>query len=83
MSDNIKQIKRELEALGYETCLSNSPHGEVVSFPYIVEVGSHQGRRFLLGISMQGSEPYPEYRHHWIHISPPFDDGKGRVVEKY
>ena len=83
MFDNLKQIKRELEALGYETCLSNSPHGEVVSFPYIVEAGSHKGKWFRLGVSMQGREPYPEYPPHWIHISPPIDDGKGGVVEKY
>ena len=83
MSDNIKQIKRELESLGYETGLSNSPHGEVVSFPYIVETGSHKGKQVTLGISMQGSEPYPEYPPHWIHVLPPIDDGKGGAVEKY
>ena len=83
MSDNINQIKRELESLGYETGLFNSQYGEVITFPYIVETGSHKGRRFLLGISMQGSELYPEYPPHWIHISPAIDDGKGGAVEKY
>ena len=83
MSDNIKQIKKELETLGYETCLSDSPHGEVVSFLYIVETGSHKGKQVMLGIRMQGSEPYPEYPPHWIHVSPPIDDRKGGAVEKY
>ena len=83
MSDNINKIKRELESLGYETCLSGSPQGEVVSFPYIIETGSHKGKQVRLGISMQGSEPYPEYPPHWIHVSPPIDDGKGGVVKRY
>ena len=83
MSDNINQVKRELESLGYETSLSDSPHGEVVSFLYIVETGSHKGKQVMLGISMQGSEPYPEYPPHWIHISPPIDDGRGGAVVKY
>ena len=71
MFDNIKQIKRELESLGYETCLSNSPHGEVVTFLYTVETGSHKDQQVTIGISMQGSELYPEHPPHWIHVSPP------------
>ena len=81
MSDNINQIKKELESLGYETGLFNSQYGEVITFPYIVETGSHKGKRFMLGISMQGSESYPEYPPHWIHISPAIDDGKGGVQQ--
>ena len=83
MSDNIGRIKRELESLGYETCLSDSAQGKVVSFPYTVETGSHKGKQFTLGISMQGSEPYPEYPPHWIHLTPPINDGKGGAVVKY
>jgi len=83
MFDNIGRIKRELESLGYETDLSDSPHGEVVTFPYIVETGSHKGKQVTLGISMQGSEPYPEHPPHWIHVSPPVDDGEAGTVIKY
>lgn len=83
MSDNIDRIKGELEALDYETSLSNSPQGKVVSFPYLVEAGTHEGKKVRLGISMQGSESYPEYPPHWIHLTPPIDDGKGGAVEKY
>ena len=83
MPDNIDRIKSELEALGYETCLSDSPHGEVVYFTYIVETGSWKGKPLTLGISMQGNESYPEYPPHWIHLTPPIDDGKGGAVEKY
>ena len=83
MFDNIKQIKRELESLGYETCLSNSPHGEVVTFLYTVETGSHKDQQVTIGISMQGSELYPEHPPHWIHVSPPIDDGKAGTVVKY
>ena len=83
MSNNINRIKDELESLGYETCLSNSPQGEVVSFLYTVETGSRKGKQVTLGISMQGSEPYPEYPPHWIHLTPPIDDGKGGAVRRY
>ena len=72
-----------MESLDYETCLSNSPQGEVVSFLYTVETGSYEGKHFALGISMQGNEPYPEYPPHWIHLRPPIDDGKGGGVAKY
>ena len=83
MSDNIDRIKDELESLGYETCLSDSPQGKVVSFPYTVQTGSYKGKQVRLGISMQGSEPYPEYPPHWIHLTPPIDDGRGGSVGKY
>ena len=83
MYDNIDRIKAELESLGYKTCLSDSPQGKVVSFPYTVETGSHKGEQVRLGISMQGSESYPGYPPHWIHLTPPIDDGKGGAVEKY
>ena len=83
MSDNIDRIKRELESLGYETCLSHSPLGEVVSFRYTVEAGAHEGKRVVLGISMQGNELYPEYAPHWIHLTPPINDDKGGSVQEY
>ena len=83
MSDNIYRIKRELESLGYATQLSDSPQGKVVSFNYIVEAGTRTGELATVGISMQGIEPYPEYPPHWIHVTPPLDDGKGGVVTKY
>ena len=83
MSDNIEQIKGELEALGYGTCLSDSPQGTVVSFLYTVETGSHKGRQVRLGVSMHGGQIYPEGPPHWIHLQPPIDDGKGGAVERY
>lgn len=83
MSNNIDRIKAELESLGYETSLSDSPQGKVVSFPYIVPTGTHKDKEVRLGISMQGSESYPEYPPHWIHVKPPIDDGKGGSVGKY
>ncbi len=83
MPDNIDRIKGELESLGYETRLSDSSQGKVVCFEYKVEAGSHIGELVKVGISMQGNESYPEYPPHWIHLSPPIDDGKGGAVEKY
>ena len=83
MSDNIDRIKTELESLGYETCLFDSPHGKTVSFDYMVETGSRRGEHVRIGISMQGEERYPEYPPHWIHVSPPIYDGKGGSVQSY
>ena len=83
MSDNIDRIKGELEGLGYETYLADSPQGKVVCFEYRVESGSHKDERVRIGISMHGSEVYPEYPPHWIHFTPPIDDGKGGAIEKY
>lgn len=61
MSESIGRIQAELEALGYETSVFNSPQGRTVSFPYTVEAGSHKGKQVTLGISFQGTEQYPEY----------------------
>ena len=83
MSDNIDRIKGELEGLGYETQLSNSPQGKVVCFEYRVESGSYKDELVKIGISMHGGESYPEYPPHWIHLTPPIDDGKGGAIEKY
>ncbi len=83
MSDNIDQIQRELESLGHDTHLFDSPQGTVVAFAYTVEVGSHKGRRFTLGISMHGPGQYPEHPPHWVHITPPVNDGKGGAVVEY
>lgn len=79
MSGNLDKIKAELESLlGCDKISTHgSSYGTVVSFPYTVEVGSHKGREVRMGVSMQGDEPYPEYPPHWIHVSPPIDDGMG------
>ena len=53
-----------------------SPHGEVVAFSYVIDVGRLSGAGCQLGFSMQ--EPgFPVYAPHWIHISPPVDDKQG------
>ena len=83
MSDNITQIQLELKSLGYRTSLLDSLRGKVVAIPYKVEVGSHKGEQFTLGVSMHGNESYPEYPPHWIHLTPPFDDGRRGAIDKY
>lgn len=83
MPNNIDLIRRELESLGYETSSLESPQGEVVAFLYTIESGSLRGEQVHLGVSMQGSEMYPEYPPHWIHLTPPVDDGKGGSVISY
>lgn len=83
MPSNIERIRRELDGLGYKTQFSDSPRGQVVSFEYSVEVGTHKGATVVMGLSFQGDEEYPEYPPHWVHVTPPIDDEKGGVVEKY
>ncbi len=83
MYSNIDRIRAQLDALDYKTTIVESPRGQVVSFEYRVEAGTHKGKTFVLGLSFQGTEEYPEYPPHWIHISPPVDDQKGGVVERY
>lgn len=75
MDQNIARMQTELENAGYKTLLLNTPHGQAVAFDYRIECGSHAGETVRIGIS--GPEgPYPEYPPHWVHISPPIDDGK-------
>ena len=82
MSDSVKRIKEELESIGYETESFNSAIGMVVAFNYVIETGSHKGTSVLVGVSFQ-EEGYPVYPPHWIHVSPPIEDGKGGSVRSY
>lgn len=83
MSQSLQTIVSELESLGFTPRLSASPCGTVISFLYTVETGTHRGKEFTVGLSLQGSEQYPEYPPHWIHVTPPLDDGKGGAVNHY
>ena len=83
MSDSVRRIRGELESLGYCTSEFDSPYGRVICFPYTVDTGPQEGRNYILGFSLHGAEYYPEYPPHWIHLSPPFDDGKGGVKRQY
>lgn len=82
MSDSIDRIRRELESLGYQTALSDSAQGKVVSFNYVIETGSRRGQNVTLGVSFQ-EDGYPEYPPHWVHVTPPIDDGRGGSVQRY
>ena len=82
MSGHVDKVQLELEELGYKTSLRDSQQGTVVEFDYQVDVGTHMGETFRLGISFQETG-YPEYPPHWIHVSPPVDDGLGGVVKPY
>ncbi len=35
-----------------------------------------------MGLSFQ-EDSYPDYPPHWIHITPPLNDGKGGSVQTY
>jgi len=82
MSDSIERVRKELEALGHETSLFDSPHGTVVSFDYTIEAGSHKGKEVIVGVGFL-EEGYPEYPPHWLHVTPRIADGKDGVTQEY
>lgn len=82
MSINIQRIRDELAGLGYEPIVFESPQGTAVSFRYTMPAGSHAGKPVNIAVSMQESD-YPEYPPHWVHISPPIDDGRGGTLNRY
>ena len=73
MTDASARIKCELESMGYSPEVeSHSPsYPEVVVIEYEVKNGRFRGETRSLGISMSGSEMWPEYPPHFIHLSPP------------
>ena len=82
MPDAISQIRAELDSLGYSTSAFDGPSGKVVSFGYTIETGSHRGKRVSVGVSFQEAN-YPEYPPHWVHVSPPINDGRGGSTQSY
>ena len=61
----------------------DTPCGKAVVINYRILTGKYNGDEVLLGFSFQGAEGYPEYPPHWIHISPPHDDGLGGPRQEY
>ena len=82
MSQSVDRVRAEMEALGRKTIEFDSPHGRVIAFDYEIQAGSHKGEPVRVGVSFQ-EEGYPEYPPHWVHVSPPIDDGKGGSVGSY
>ena len=83
MTSNADKIQLELEGTGLATTRFKTPTGkEVIAFDYTIEMGSHKGKTVLVGVSDPDAE-YPEYPPHWLHVSPPINDGKGGAVEQY
>ena len=82
MSNSTDRVRDELQSLGYQTSEFDTDQGKVVAFNYSIEVGSRKGTPVTVGISFQ-EEGYPEYPPHWIHVTPPIDDGKGGSSIEY
>ena len=49
---------------------------------YEIEAGTHKGEEVTVGVSFQ-EEGYPEYPPHWIHVTPPLDDGRGGSTQEH
>lgn len=76
----MENIVAELACLGYAPVVEIHPiYSHVVVVEYLVDNGRFTGQKFRLGISMQGSEGYPEYPPHFIHLSPPVDARDGNI----
>ena len=74
---SIDRIRAELEEMGYDVVVRQDGDGEnVAEFEYTVPAGSLKGQSVRIGIGMHGSGGYPEYPPHWIHLSPPVNDGQ-------
>lgn len=82
-NDSIQRIRGELAGLGYEPVVFESPQGMAVGFDYTIPIGSHVGTRVSIAVSMMWDCLYPEYPPHWLHVSPPIDDGRGGARTRY
>ena len=79
MQSDITRVQKELKGLGYKTTVIDTPQGETVVFPYVIESGDHEHQEVQVGLSFQ-ELGYPEYPPHWIHVSPPINDNMGGSV---
>ena len=82
MCDDVSKVQSQLAELGYCTSLHSWNGKRVVEFDYRVEMGSRKGEKVRIGLSFK-TTGYPEYPPHWIHVSPPVDDGLGGSVQPY
>jgi hypothetical protein len=82
MAESTELVKAELESLGYQTSVFDTPRRRVVSFPYTIETGPHKGKEVSVGVGFDEGA-YPEYPPHWVYVTPPLSDGKGGAIEKY
>ena len=71
-----------MESLGLRTYMFETPQGMAVAFDYTIETGSHRGTEVVVAVSFQETQ-YPEYPPHWVHVSPPIQDGKSGAVQEY
>lgn len=82
MTDNNAKIRAELEGLGLPTFEFESPQGTTVAFDYRIPHGPREGEQIKVGVSNPDGD-YPEYPPHWVHVSPPIDDGRGGSTQVY
>ena len=82
MDDNVQRIYDELQAIGQRPAVTETQKGQVVIFPYRIPSGTRKGESVTIGVSRPDGK-YPEYPPHWVHISPPINDGRGGAIETY
>lgn len=82
MDENIQRIYTELQAIGRQPVVTGSPNGPVITFLYQIPSGTHKGQPVTIGVSRPDGQ-YPEYPPHWVHVSPPINDGRGGAIEQY
>ena len=82
MNDALRQIKKELEECGFTTYNVEGVSDDIVAFQYKVPTGRYSGRVVDVGLSMQELD-YPEHPPHWIHVTPPIEDSRGRPGKQF
>ena len=55
---------------------------ELITFDYVIETGSLRGQSVTIGIYPQDGN-FPEHPPHWVHVTPPIDDGRGGSTARY
>ena len=82
MGTAVDTVINELKDLEYSPFVIETPVGITVFFEYSLPNGKYSGETVLLGISFQ-EQGYPEYPPHWVHFSPPYNNGLGSSDRKY
>lgn len=84
MTPSLQRIADELRLLRYTTDVFEHGRGPVIRFDYRVETGMHDGKTIRMGVCMWDvTGEYPEFAPHWLHVSPPVDDGLGGASVRY
>ena len=82
MNPELRKIRDELDERGLDTYVVEGSQTEVIAFRYCPSNGRYAGRTFDVGLSLHEAG-YPEFAPHWIHVTPPIEEKRGRPGMAY